>query len=471
MKDWQDGLHDELAAFLKKEHSRKLILIPRNHLKTSICTVGFAVQQLLKNPNIRILITNATLRRVEEIMTQIQGYLRNSPLNALFGEFETKHTRWTIDQLTVAQRNTGAIKEPTLSIASITTNVTGGHYDLIIHDDLVERGNIATPEQIQKVKDFFTDSLNLAPNAPIVTIGTRWAVEDLYGDLLKQKDFLSFVRASYDDKGAIIFPNKVCKDRTDPDWQKKICLESQLELQGPYSFACQYMNNPVSEDTIEFKRPWIHHFDMTPELYNMFKGIEGLLSIDPAFRLKETSDSSGLVVTKTTEENTTYVLEAEAKKLNAKDLIDRIFQLVETYNVKRAILEVQAAQIVLSDLLKEEMRKRNKFFVIEEITQNSRETKAMRIRGLVPHYANGRIYHRRGLSELESELIQFPRSTHDDVLDALSQQVKFWRTPKGRVVGRSGPKQWTWEWWANHAPDVRTKTEKKFKAITRRNWV
>jgi len=625
MKDWQDGLHDELAEFLMREHSRKLILIPRNHLKTSICTVGFAILSILKNPDIRILITNATLRRTEEIMSQIQGYLKDSVLPGIFGEFENKSTRWTIDQITIAQRKSKAIKEPTISIASITTNVTGGHYDLIIHDDLVERGNIGTAEQMQKVKDFFTDSLNLAPNSPIVTIGTRWAMDDLYGDLLGMKDFANFVRAAVDDGGNVIFPNMVCKDRSDKDWQKKICLEAQLELQGTYSFHCtpkespvlmgdftykpisevkvgdevigwkvsktgrrqvvkslvlangkrksvvqtmemesgrkvrctpdhrwytgrldkthkeyspakigsklmfvadpkdavcpsemlwgaswlggmfdgvvgikedgiedvysmqtetgnyvvwgyaskncQYMNNPTSEDTIEFKRPWITTFDMNSDLFNELKGIEGLLSVDPAFRLKQTSDYSGLVVTKTTEDNMTYVLEAEQKKMNAKELIHRIFQHVETYNVKKAVIESQAAQIVLIQLLKEEMRKRGKFFVVEEVTQDTKETKAMRIRALIPHYANGRILHRRGLAILEDQLVQFPRSMHDDVLDALSMQSKYWRTPRGRLVNKSHVQHWSWDWWKKQVPDPRTSAEKKFSAVTRRNWI
>jgi len=474
MEDWQDGLHDDLAEFIKNSSNRKkLLLIPRNHLKSSLVTVGYAIQQVLVNPNIRILITNATLRRCEEFMTQIQGYLTGaSALPDLFGPFQNKNTRWTIDQLTIAQRKMGRIKEPTISVASITTNVTGGHYDLIIHDDLVERGNIGTPDQIQKVKDFFSDSLNLAPNAPIIVIGTRWAVQDLYGELLQNQDFGVFLRGALDEDDNVIFPNMVCKDRTHPKWQEMICLESQLELQGNYSFACQYMNNPVSEDSIEFKRNWTQPFDMNAELFNTFKTVEGLLSVDPAFKQNQVNDFSAFVVTKTTEDNITYILEAEQKKINAHGIIDEVFRLVDLYNIKRVLMETQVAQIVLVDMLKAEMRKRNKFFVVEEVMNSTRENKAMRIRALIPHYANGRVLHRRGLHHLEDQLIQFPRNVHDDLIDALSQQVKYWRTPTGKVITTKRAPDWSWDWWVKKLPDTRTKTQKKFgPVVRRRNWI
>lgn len=474
MKDWQDGLHDELAIFLKQKGNRKLILIPRHHLKSSLVSVGYVIQQMLVKPNICILLTNATLKRCEEMMHQIQNYLKHgSALKELFGEFCNKDTRWTIDQFTIAQRNKATVKEPTLSIASLTTNVTGGHYDLIVNDDLVERGNIGTSDQIQKVKDFFKDCLNLSPRTPIITIGTRWAVSDLYGDLLEHQDFNVFLRPATDTNEKILFPNMVCKDRSDPKWQDKICLESQLEMLGPYEFNCQFMNNPISDSSIEFKRPWIQHFDMTTDLQNELHNISGLLSVDPAFRLKETSDYSGLVVTKTTEKNVTYILEAEQKKVNSNDLVKRIMELVRLYNIKKVLIETQSAQIVLLDVLRSEMAKQSQYFVVEEVTQVTRETKAMRIRGLIPHYANGRILHRRGLSHLEAQLIQFPRTTHDDIIDALSQQLKYWRTPSGKIVNRKKIPHYSWDWWVkNKLPDTRTKDQKKFSSvIKRRNWI
>ena len=77
---------------------------------------------------------------------------------------------------------------------------------------------------------------------------------------------------------------------------------------------------------------------------------------------------------------------------------------------------------MLMDLLQAEMRKRGKFFNIQEVKPDSNETKAARIRGLIPHYSNRRVYHMGTMYALEEQLIEFPRGQHDDIIDALAYQ-------------------------------------------------
>jgi hypothetical protein len=120
-------------------------------------------------------------------------------------------------------------------------------------------------------------------------------------------------------------------------------------------------------------------------------------------------------------------MEAEQKKVNAAGLMEEIFRLVDIYKPMKVLIETVSAQVLLLDLLRDEMRKRDKFFNIEEVKTSTTETKAMKIRGLIPHYANGRIYHRRGLKELENQLLEFPRGTHDDICDSLSMQIPHWK--------------------------------------------
>lgn len=468
MEDWQDGLHDELAEYLQKLSKRKLILIPRHHLKSSIVSVGFTIQQILKNHNIRILLTNATLKRCEEMMYQIQGYLtERSILPQLYGDFTGKGTRWTVDQFTIAQRTKGAIKEPTISIASLTTNVTGGHYDLILNDDLVERGNIGTAEQIQKVKDFFKDCLNLSPRNPIITVGTRWNINDLYGDLLKRPDFDAFVRKAVDDSGTVVFPNMVCKDRTDPDWEDKICLEFQKEILGPFEFSCQFMNNPIDESAIEFKDSWIQEQPISGETASVLNFEPGYLTVDPALRLKETNDPTGFVVSKIGPGNLIYILEAYSKKTDTQGLIDEIFKLVALYNIKTVGIETVGAQLAIIHPLKQEMRLRKVFFKIDELKTSTRETKAARIRGLIPYYANGQVIHRLKLSELKDQLIQFPRALHDDVIDALAYQIPYWKAYKDPIKKKRPAPYMSVNWFMNQKTTNRM--DDLFKEYKRRS--
>jgi hypothetical protein len=186
MKPWSDDVHGGLARILANNVDQKLILMPRGHWKSSVATVAWSIQQILKNPNIRILITNAIWDRARDFLGQIVGYLTSkSILSGLYSSFDGAGSRFTVDKITISQRTDGTLKDPTVTTAGIGTALTGSHYDIIIHDDLVEENNVATPEQIKKVIRFYENSLDLLdPGGLMVTIGTRWAIGDLYGHII-----------------------------------------------------------------------------------------------------------------------------------------------------------------------------------------------------------------------------------------------------------------------------------------------
>lgn len=267
-----------------------------------------------------------------------------------------------------------------------------------------------------------------------------------------------------------IFPSKFKLDGPDDD---VVGIKSLAQLRiskGDYEYSCQYLNDPIDESTVEFKRHWIREFEWSDELVEKLQKATTTLSVDPAFRLKETNDFSGLVLTKVTPDNTVYILEAQAKKINAKQLVEEIFKLVTTYRPTRILVETVSAQILLVELLRDEMKRRNDYFVIDEVQPNTKETKAMRIRGLVPHYANGRILHRPGLFDLETQLLEFPRGIHDDILDALAYQVPYWKA--GSVSTPVKSNEGTYGWWQKHTPKLKNPSANLFKDLIRprRRW-
>jgi hypothetical protein len=187
MKDWDDALHGDLLREINLPARNKLLLIPRGHLKSSIVTVGWTIQQILKDPNIRVFITNAVWDLSRNFLREIVGLITDkSPLSDLFGKFNGPGSRFTEDAITIAQRTIGTVKEPTIMTGGVEKAVTGMHFDIIIHDDLVEENNIGTPEQIKKIIRFRNNCLDLLdPGGLEIIIGTRWAMGDLYGNLIE----------------------------------------------------------------------------------------------------------------------------------------------------------------------------------------------------------------------------------------------------------------------------------------------
>ncbi len=184
MSKWDDALHNDIASFFEASGDNKLILIPRGHLKTSLA-VGWIIQQLLRNPNHRILLRNAVWDRARQTLGQIQRYLEDGPLPLLFGKFVNQKSYWTKDGCTITHRKSKVSKEPSLTTAGLETSLTGSHFSIIVDDDLVDQQNSATKEQIQKVISVYNDSFNLLDRGgQHLVIGTRWNQRDLYGHIL-----------------------------------------------------------------------------------------------------------------------------------------------------------------------------------------------------------------------------------------------------------------------------------------------
>ena len=259
--------------------------------------------------------------------------------------------------------------------------------------------------------------------------------------------------------GKVIFPGNpgrygFCQQcREHQNGEKYKCLECLRQTKSAHSYSSQYMNDPIDEESIEFKTDWIQTFQFNPDLNEKLKNLPGILSIDPAVGLQSYNDYSGLVVAKPDVKNATvYILEAIQIRLSPEKLIAKVFELIKTYKITKVLLETTALQRVYLLPFKQEMIKRKTFFTIEEVGRSTKESKTMRIRGLIPYYANGRVFHRPGLDDLEYQMIQFPRNSHDDIIDALAHQVPYWKSMPTSMPKRDSAPYWSMNWWKKQTP-------------------
>lgn len=429
MADWST-VHDELAAFLESSGQRKHIELARGHLKSSIVTKGWTIQQVLRNPNIRILLANSVWDNSRKFLRTIQKYVGSgSILEQLFGRFESTH--WNQDECTIRQRK-AILDAPTWATTGIEKEQTSQHYDIIIADDLVARENCMTPEQREKVYLYYKDLFDLLePDGTIIVIGTRWHQDDLYDKILEEKkenprSWDLFIRTAYKEDGSVMFPEKFSLEH----------LENLRATKGPYEFSSQYLNNPLDESASDFKRAWIRTYAPgTENPSNLY------LTVDPAISLSRDADPSGLIVAGQFQNRIIRVVDYLHKRLMPHDLVDAIFDLVDKWNLRRVGVETFVFQKTLKYDLQAEQRRRNKFFSIDELggRKGGKEpllTKEARIRRLQPYFEQGLVEIRADMKELEMELLAFPRGRHDDLIDALAYQLDFMVPSQNTVLER-----------------------------------
>jgi hypothetical protein len=95
------------------------------------------------------------------------------------------------------------------------------------------------------------------------------------------------------------------------------------------------------------------------------------------------------------------------------------------------------------------MKRRAKVVPVIGINRGPDKTKEQRILSLVPRYYHGRIYHQRGLVDLEDEYSKFPRGRYDDILDALAsiEEIAFAPSARKEIEREPAPNSKDYEKW------------------------
>lgn len=425
-KDW-DRVHDDVAKFLRKPARKKALLLPRGHLKSSIVTIGYSVQEIIKNPNTRILIANQIWDMSRAFLRSIKGILENSQLKYLHGNFVS--TKWNEDLIIVNQRTASHLKEPTVLTTGVEAEQTGGHFDLIILDDLTGLQNCQTPEQREKTKRFRRSMINLLePGGKLLEIGTRWHLDDTFSDIIeKEAEYYDIMVRRVIENGKIIFPLHFSK-RFDPirkDWTPvptENCMDyiQHLKKSMPLDeFKAQYENDPISSENAVFKPESLKYFEKRPE------GLYVGMGVDLAISQKTEADWTAIAVVGMDKDWNLYVLDTLRGHWSPTDIVNNIFQMQERWKPQAVSMEVNGFQRTLKFAVEEEMRRRKRYFGIEEFKAGPDKTKENRIKALEPFYRRGGVFHHVTMKgkEMETELLTFPKGRHDDIIDAMSQTL------------------------------------------------
>lgn len=422
--DW-DTVHDDVEKVLRRKSLRKLILIPRGHLKTSVITKGLTIQRILNDFNHRVLITNQVWDKSREMLHEIKGLLTDkSDLPKIFGQFQA--ARWREDDIEIAQRKK-ALSAPTIATSGVEAELTSSHYDTIIADDLVGLNNSQTNDQREKTVRYYKSLIDLLePGGLAIVVGTRYHQADLYDHIIRnESDYYDVTVRSVVENNKIIFPKKFQKrfNAITKAWEpsETHCMDfiDYLKKSKGFEFYSQYMNNPLDEENQRFKKSYFKYWTKRPQ--KLFIS----MSIDPAISLKQDSDNFAINVSGMDADRNIYVLDTIKGKWAPSDAIDHIFTTYFKWRPIKVGLETQGFQKSLKYALEEEMRRRNQFFPIHELKGSSNTTKELRINGLEPYYRAGKVYHQNWMHSLEDELMAFPRGRHDDEIDALASQLEL----------------------------------------------
>jgi hypothetical protein len=460
------SIHKELASWWTRGEakSHQLVLLPRDHGKSAMVAYRVA-WAITKDPTIRVLYISSTanlatkqLKFIKDILTS-KTYRRYWPL--MVNEEEGKREKWTENEISVDHplRKAEAVRDPTVFTAGLTTGITGMHCDIAVMDDVVVRENAYTEDGREKVRSQYSLLSSIeGADAKEWIVGTRYDPNDLYNDLqgmvVEQYDesgaltseiplYETFERAVEDvgdGTGEFLWPRQ---QRYDGKWfgfNSEVLARKRAQYLDKTQFRAQYYNDPNDIESADITPDLFQYYDtknLTRRDGYWYVGsmrLNVFAAVDFAFSLAKRADYTSIVVVGVDTQTNYYILDIERfKTTKIKEYFDKILSLHQKWGFRKIRAEVNAAQAVIVEDLKENYISRHGLALSVDAHRPNRHegTKEERIRStLQARYENGQIWHYRGgnTQTLEEELVK-QRPPHDDIKDALASCIDICVAP------------------------------------------
>jgi len=415
---------EEIAKELEKiekgenEYKVLILMMPPRHGKSMTTSINFPAWYLGRNSKKRIITASYS----GDLAVEFGGMTRNIfSLNAykhIFNDVSLKS-----DEKSKARWLTN--KGGSYTSVGIGGATTGRGADIFIIDDPIKNREEGDSEVIRnKHWGWFTSTAytRLEPGGTVILILTRWHFDDLAGRILGNEELAKLTKV-------IKFPaiaefDEVYRKTGEPLWPNRYDLMDLKQIKetiGPYDWASLYQQSPIASALQEFKEVWFRNRDFNEVLR---LDTRNFLTIDTAMSKTDSADFTGFCENRVDRQNN-WNFRAWRMRLNPKELIDMLFKLYEENGYEKIGIEETVYLDVLKPFLDDEMRKRGKFLPVESLKHNQIR-KETRIRGLIPRYASGSVFHITGeCRDLQEEQLVFPKGVHDDVLDAAAYQLQL----------------------------------------------
>jgi len=436
--DLTPELHGEMCRWIEGPSTRKLGLVPRDHLKTSVWTIADSVRLIAADSNIRLLIANETATNASHFLRRIQAVFERAALfRWLFPELipDLGKTKWSESEMLIPRKND--YPESTVEVMGVGGAVVSRHYKRIKLDDLVGKEASESVEVMKKTIDWYLycESLLECPTDPIDTYGTRWTHKDLYAWIMEHEHDIDF------------FHRKAVNEEGKTLWATRFPIHELMRIKnkiGSFKFSCQYQNEPYDPEHMTFDPGWLRYFELNGwqldeengcvqlQFVGLPKPVETVpvILVDPAVAEKSYAARSAVVCAGLDSAERILVLEAWADRCQPLKMIDKIFEMAERWNPIAVVIEGVAYQRALKGFIEAECMRRGKWLNVREVRPGSKEGKESRIRGLQPYAERGRLWIRRSTcGPLIEEFEAFPLGETVDVLDALSYGPQVWISP------------------------------------------
>jgi hypothetical protein len=465
-----EDLHMDMCNFrqsLLTPGCRGALFVPRDTFKTTIFTEGASAWELLRDPEMRIRITNQIAAKAEDFMHTVKNIFDSNELFAmLYPEYVPipNQRRWNETEIVLPNRKRKR-REASVESGGVGGASEGHHYDLHLIDDMIGLAALNSGHQsgaeMTHTRNWFWGSektlLQSMKTSRVLVVGTRYAVDDVYDDIIARasvnlgtpmRDFKPAETGKWQvyyrqaiENGESIFP-------------ENLTIEGLAEMaQDDYwTYVTQYLNDPQAAGLAEFNEYkvkkcflesntveiaggeniliWnIRYFKNGEEVLLPLSSCDLITAWDPAaserYMSAKTSRSAGGAIA-TDCDNNHFILDLRADYVKVTTMFNWMFSMKKKFKeyLRGTFLEAMGAFKVLLPIIREEETRRGENLNLRPVHVVGE--KEARIRTILqPVLEQGRLFIDEHYYDLFwDEQRAFPQSQKKDILDMTSLGVK-----------------------------------------------
>lgn len=431
---------------------------PRGGFKTTLITVGSSIQAVLNWPEHHILINHAVEEGAMAIGAEIRSHCEsNELLRWLFPDIfwetpKTQSRKWTQSELTLRRRKDW--KEATFTFASSEQPKTGGHYSIIIYDDIVTEKNVMTKSGLEKIWSYWQGHQWLRDPMPLKkgdflwydwmpdradthfrvknvftcyderdANSRRWHPDNPESLIYREQSSVHIQRALQDD-GTSFFPSRF-----------PVSLLKTMAEKDPRGFEYQMQQNPHPADQIVFDPNRLKRWSeksLPPRMHYY-------TAVDPCGIPKKDALSEGdpgvVMTIGMSPLGNVYIMKIDWKKFTPTEHNRAVCDHIQLFKPKKLVIESTAYQSTFEFHLQEFAKTvgaRLPTVVLKP--RGGPESKTQRILGIETTWNAGRIYVNPSEQNHKEFVIQARKwkkreSDPDDMLDTLADGISVATAP------------------------------------------
>lgn len=413
--------HKEILDLISDKNNRRIgVIAPRGHAKSTTVDMTYPMWAGCFEQEEFIVIISDTYTQAAEFINALKDEFEHNPkIKWLFGDM--KGDDWQDGEFVLSNGIKYAAKGSGMKIRGIRHRHT--RPTLMIFDDIENDENIKSAEQRQKLYHWFTKAAipALARGGRAVVIGTILHFDSLVNKVMKQQDVFKswqtrvFYAITTEEDGTerALWPEhrsleKLRAMRDDPGDQDFI---------GSITFAQEYQHKPFSEEDAIIQPDWIKECEPS-QVPDKHTRLARVLTIDPAASERQTADFTAMIVADLYTDGNVYIRAIRNQRTSPSVTADTVRELDEIYKPQVIGIEKGALGLVFRDLLEG----------LPVIGLEPDKDKVRRLLAVSRFFEAGRVYTVKNIQNgqaFREQLIEFPKGTHDDMVDAAAYAVRL----------------------------------------------